>query len=191
MSELADLSNLAIRFGINILALSVLIFALYYSRHGDRTLASTASMFNIFAFAVLAKLSTVEFSLAAGFGLFAILALFSLRSEQIGRIEISYFFGAIAIAVICSVGGAPLLSVVVISLLVLIGVYIVDHPSLLPGSRAVTVTLDQIDPHLLSEEAEMSRILSERLGVRVKGFEIISVNFVNELAVVSLTYEKT
>lgn len=191
MAELAELTNLGIRFGINILALSILIFALYYPRHGDRTLASTASMFNIFAFAVLAKLSSVEFSLAAGFGLFAILALFSLRSEQIGRIEISYFFGAIAIAVICSVGGTPLVNVVVIAALVLIGVYVVDHPSILPGSRAVMVTLDQIDPHLLSEESEMSRILSERLGVRVKGFEIVSVNFVNELAVVSLTYEKT
>lgn len=50
-------------------------------------------MFNVFAFSVLTILSTVQFSLAAGFGLFAILALFSLRSEQIGKIEISYFFG--------------------------------------------------------------------------------------------------
>lgn len=48
-------------------------------------------MFNIFAFAVLTILSSVQFSLAAGFGLFAILALFSLQSEQIEKIEIAYF----------------------------------------------------------------------------------------------------
>lgn len=188
MTALLELGDLGARFLINVVAAAVLIYGLYYRRHGDRVLATTAAMFNIFAFAVLAKLSSVEFSLAAGFGLFAILALFNLRSEQIGRIEIAYFFGAIAIAVICSVGGTDILNVIVIAACVLLGVYVVDHPSLVHGSRAVTVTLDRIDPHLLSDTAAMQKTLSERLGVNVTGFEIVSLNFVNELAVVSLTY---
>ncbi|ABG33083.1 DUF4956 domain-containing protein [Roseobacter denitrificans] len=188
MTAVSELGDLGFRFLINIIATVILIYGLYYRRHGDRVLATTAAMFNIFAFAVLAKLSSVEFSLAAGFGLFAILALFNLRSEQIGRIEIAYFFGSIAIAVICSVGGTDILTVVVISACVLLGVYIVDHPALVRGSRAVTVTLDQIDPQLLSDSDEMRRTLSDRLGVNVTGFEIVSLNFVNELAIVSLTY---
>jgi hypothetical protein len=53
-------------------------------------------------------LSKVEFGLAAGFGLFAILAMFTLRSEPIGKTEITYFFGSVAIAVICSVQGTTL-----------------------------------------------------------------------------------
>lgn len=188
MTALLELGDLGARFAINIFAATLLIYGLYYRRHGDRVLATTASMFNIFAFAVLAKLSSVEFSLAAGFGLFAILALFNLRSEQIGRIEIAYFFGAIAIAVICSVGGTDLINVAVISACVLLGVYVVDHPALVRGSRAITVTLDRIDPHLLSDAEGMQKTLSARLGVDVTGFEIVSLNFVNELAVVSLTY---
>ena len=125
----SELGDLGFRFLINIIAAVILIYGLYYRRHGDRVLATTAAMFNIFAFAVLAKLSSVEFSLAAGFGLFAILALFNLRSEQIGRIEIAYFFGAIAIAVICSIGGTDLITAIVIAAFVLVGVYIVDHPA--------------------------------------------------------------
>jgi len=191
MAVLPELADLGLRFGINVAAMSILIFGFYYRRHGDRILASTAAMFNIFAFAVLGKLSSVEFSLAAGFGLFAILALFSLRSEQIGRIEIAYFFGAIAIAVICSIGGSPIVNVVAISCMVLFGVWIVDHPALMSGSRAVTVTLDNIDPQLLSNPGAMLITLSNRLGVRVTGFEIISMNYVNDLAIVSLTYQKS
>lgn len=186
---MADLADLGLRFAINCIALAVLIFGLYYPRHGDRTLATTAAIFNVFAFGVLAKLSSVEFSLAAGFGLFAILALFSLRSEQIGKIEIAYFFGAIGTAVMCSIGGTALAEVIAITACVLLGVYVVDHPRLLRGSRAVTITLDHIDPSLLSDREAMQRVLTDRLGVRVKGFEIISLNFVNELAVISLTYE--
>lgn len=170
--------------------MAVLIFGIYYRRHGDRVLATTAAMFNIFAFAVLGKLSSVEFGLAAGFGLFAILALFNLRSEQIGRIEIAYFFGAIAIAVICSIQGTPLLSVIAIATLAIFSVFVIDHPSLLRGSRAVTITLDRIDPHLLADPDAMKKVLSQRLGVHVTGFEIVSLNFVNELAVINLTFHK-
>ena len=190
MSSFETLTDLGLRFLINALGMAVLIFGFYYRRHGDRILATTAAMFNLFAFAVLGKLSSIEFSLSAGFGLFAILALFSLRSEQLGRIEIAYFFGSIAMAVICSVGGTDVITLVVLASLVLIGVYVVDHPALMRGSRAVKVTLDRIDPHLLSDRDAMQTILSERLGVRVRGFEIISLNQVNECAVVSLTYDR-
>ena len=191
MTTLASLGDLGLRFAINCAALAILIFGLYYRRHGDRILASTAAMFNIFAFAVLGKLSSVEFGLAAGFGLFAILALFNLRSEQIGRIEIAYFFGAIALAVICSIEGSPTINVIAIASLTLAGVYVVDHPALMSGSRAITVTLDRIDPHLLSDPVAMRDVLSGRLGVTVTGFEIVSLNYVNELAIINLTYTKT
>lgn len=185
-----DLYSLAFRFGINVIAMSVLVFGLYYRRHGDKTLATTAAMFNIFAFAVLGKLSSVEFGLAAGFGLFAILALFNLRSEPIGRIDISYFFGAIAIAVICSIEGASTSNLLAIVTFALAGAYVFDHPALVTGSRAVKMTIDHIDPNLLADTCKFKHVLSERLGVFVTGVEIESVNFVNELAVVQITYRK-
>lgn len=189
--DLTDsLADLGLRFLINAVAMALLIFGLYYRRHGDRILATTAAMFNVFAFAVLGKLSSVEFGLAAGFGLFAILALFNLRSEQIGRIEIAYFFRAIAIAVICSIQGAPLVNVIAISTIALLSVYVVDHPALVRGSGAVNVTLDRIDPTLMSDPEHMRGVLSERLGINVTGYEIVTLNYVNDLAVVSLTYEK-
>jgi len=191
MTEYFQLTDLGIRFAINVVAMTILVFGTYYRRHGDRVMATTAAMFNIFAFAVLGKLSSVEFGLAAGFGLFAILALFNLRSEQIGRIEIAYFFGSIAIAVICSIEGSPILNMVVIAALTLVSVFVIDHPALLRGSRAVTVTLDRIDPHLMADTVAMKRVLGERLGVHVTGFEIVSLNFVNELAVINLTYRNS
>ncbi|WP_217357290.1 DUF4956 domain-containing protein [Ruegeria atlantica] len=97
-----------IRFAINIIAMMVLVFGLYYRRYRDKELVTAASLFNVFAFGVLTVLSSVEFSLAVGFGLLAILALFTLRSEQISKVEITYFFGSITIAVICSIHGTEL-----------------------------------------------------------------------------------
>ncbi len=180
--------ELIARFAINTAAIALLIFAMYYRRYRDRELAVTASMFNIFAFAVLTILSSVEFSIAAGFGLFAILALFSLRSEQIEKIEIAYFFGAIAIAVICSVLGTGLLLVIMITGFVLLAAYILDHPSMLKSANGAKLTLDAIDPDILSDWETTRATLSKRLGVEVMTFQIIELNYVNDLARINVQY---
>ncbi|MEH6472732.1 MAG: DUF4956 domain-containing protein [Halopseudomonas sp.] len=180
--------SLIARFTIDVIAIVILIFVMYYRRYRDRELATTASMFNIFAFAVLTILSSVQFSIAAGFGLFAILALFSLRSEQIEKIEIAYFFGSIAIAVICSVQGTSLAMVIGITLFVLVGAWVFDHPKMLKSAASAKLTLDKIDPHVLSDTELMRAQLSERLGVEVMNFHITELNYVNDLARINVYY---
>jgi hypothetical protein len=174
--------ELAFRLLVNTTAMLLLIFGMYYRRYRDKELATAASMFNIFTFAVLTILSSVQFSIAAGFGLFAILALFSLRSEAISKIEISYFFGSIGIAVICSVLGTTLWLVVGIVVFVLIAAWALDHPAILKSVSSAKVTLDKIDPHVLSDTHRMKAELSARLGVNVMTFQIIELNYVNDLA---------
>lgn len=180
--------ELVARFAINAGAMSLLIFGMYYRRYRDRELATTASMFNIFAFAVLTILSSVQFSLAAGFGLFAILALFSLRSEQIEKIEIAYFFGAIAIAVICSVLGTGLVFVLLVVSFVVAAAWVLDHPNMMKSAHGAKVTLDAIDPDILSDTEKTRRLLSERLGVDVMTFQILELNYVNDMARINIFY---
>ena len=180
--------ELVARFAINTVAIVILMFGLFYRRYRDKELATTASMFNLFAFAVLTILSSVEFSIAAGFGLFAILALFSLRSEQISKTEISYFFGAIALAVICSVLGTGLLFVLVIIVFVLVGAWILDHPRMLHSVSSAKLTLDIIEAHVLSDTEKMRADLSARLGVEVMTFQVIELNYVNDLARINVFY---
>ena len=183
--------EIPIRFSINVLALMALVFGLYYRRYRDKELVTAASLFNIFAFGVLTILSSVEFSLAAGFGLFAILALFTLRSEQISKVEITYFFGSIAIAVICSIQGTELTFVGVIVSLVLIGAWALDHPRILQSADGVKITLDKIDPHALSDPEAMRKDLSKRLGVEVMSYQITALDYINDMARINVFFRKT
>jgi len=182
--------ELLIRFGINIAAMIPLVFGMYYRRYRDKELVTAAAMFNIFTFAVLSILSTVEFGIAAGFGLFAILALFSLRSEQISKIEITYFFGSVAIAVICSVQGTPISFVAAVTALVLIGAWIIDHPRILSSVDGIKITLDKIDAHALSDPSIMRAELSERLGVEVMSYQIMALDYINDMARINVFYRK-
>lgn len=191
MLEQVLASGTLIRFAINICAMMVLIFGLYYHRYRDKELVTAASLFNVFAFGVLTVLSSVEFSLAAGFGLFAILALFTLRSEQISKVEITYFFGSIAIGVICSIQGTELAFVGVIVSLVLLGAWALDHPRILKSADGVKVTLDKIDTHALSDPEAMRKDLSARLGVDVMSYQITALDYINDMARINVFFRKS
>ena len=186
----APVLELVARFAIDVVAMVALVFGMYYRRYRDKELVTAAALFNVFAFAVLTILSNVQFSVAAGFGLFAILALFSLRSEQISKTEITYFFGSIAIAVICSVQGTTIAFVAAVVTLILIVAWIIDHPRILRSADGVKITLDKIDAHALSKPEVMRADLSARLGVEVMSYQIVALDYINDMARINVFYRK-
>lgn len=178
------------RFGVNLVGSMLLLFALFYPRYRDKELAISATLFNLFIFAVLSVLGKVQFSLAAGFGLFAMLAMFTLRSEPLAKIEIAYFFGAVAVAVICSVPGTPLPAVAGIVATVVVGVWLVDHPRVLQSVDHMRVVLDKVDRETLAEPEAMRELLSRKLGVRVMSYQVTSVDYIADSARVNVFYRR-
>lgn len=181
---------LALRMAIDIAAMVLLLFGIYYRRYRDKELVTAAALFNVFIFGVLSVLSNIEFSVSAGFGLFAILALFTLRSEQISKIEISYFFGSVAIAVISSVHGSPLPLVAAIVALLLAGAYLIDHPRTLRSVSSVKVTLDRIERHTLTDPPKVLASLSAQLGVQVMSYQVTAIDYINDMARLDVHYRK-
>jgi hypothetical protein len=188
--DLGVLQEIAWRFAIDSIAMITLLFGLYYRRYKDKELATTAAMFNIFAFCVLSVLSMVEFTVAAGFGLFAILALFSLRSEPITKIEITYFFGSVAIAVICSIKGTSPTFTTSIAAILILSAYLLDHPRILRSVDGAKITLDKIDDYIFSDNTKMREELGRKLNVEVMSYQIISVDYVNDMARVSVFFRR-
>jgi hypothetical protein len=181
--DLLHLINYKFAFSVvlDIIGMSLLIFVLYYRRYHDKELVTAAALFNLFIFSVLAVLSSVNFSVAAGFGLFAILALFTLRSEPLSKIEMTYFFGSVAVAVICSIqGGTPLFSTTVVAI-VIIGTYIIDHPKMLQSVGGAKITLDRIDQALFSNPKTVRDELSAQLGVDVISYQVLQLDYINEM----------
>jgi Domain of unknown function (DUF4956) len=181
--NIIELVNLSFAFSVtlDLIGMTLLIFVLYYRRYHDKELVTAAALFNIFIFSVLAILSSVNFGVAAGFGLFAILALFTLRSEPLSKIEMTYFFGSVAIAVICSIkGGTHLFEATVVSIVV-IGTYIIDHPRMLQSVGGAKVTLDRIDQALFSNPKSVRAELSTQLGVDVISYQVLQLDYINEM----------
>ena len=179
-----------LRFGIDLAGMSILMFGMYYRRYRDKELVTAAALFNIFVFAVLTVLSVVDFGVAAGFGLFAILALFTLRSEPLSKTEMTYFFGSVAIAVISSVQGTTIPFAAVTVLFVLVGAYVVDHPKMLQSVSGTKISLDKIHHALLADPAAMRAELSRRLGVDVLSYQVLQLDYITEMAKLNVYYRK-
>lgn len=178
----------AVRIGLNLVGMSALVFGLYYRRYRDKELVTAAALFNIFIFAVLTILSSVNFSVAAGFGLFAILALFTLRSEPLSKTEMTYFFGSVAIAVITSVHGTTVPFAAMAVAFVLAGAFVVDHPRILQSVSGAKVTLDRINVDLLADPVSMRAELSDRLGVAVLSYQVLQLDYITEMARLNVYY---
>jgi len=184
-----DVASLVLRFLLNLAAAGILLFALFWPRYRNKEITLAAALFNVFTFGVLSILSSVEFTIAAGFGLFAILALFNLRSETINKSDIGYFFGSIAIAVITSIEGSNIIFVLAILVIVLLVVYWVDNPRFFKASYQLQVNLDYIPQKLFAEPEDLKAELTDRLGVSVTGVRVLTVNYVTEIVKAEITYQ--
>jgi len=181
--------SLVLRFLLNLVAAATLLFGMFWPRYKNKEVTLAAALFNVFTFGVLSILSNVEFTLAAGFGLFAILALFNLRSETINKSDIGYFFGSIALAVITSIDGSSLFFVFLILVIVLLVVYWVDHPRLFRASHQLQVTLDYIPDSLFLSAGALRQELTERLKVNIINVRLLSVNYVTEVVRAEISYQ--
>ena len=100
----------------------------------------------------------------------------------------TYFFGSVAIAVICAVKGPPLLLVTGLVALVLLGAFILDHSSLLRSVDKVKLTLDAIHPDALADPAAVRVALSARLAVDVMSYQVRQIDYVNEVVRLDVYY---
>src|SRR5256714_15532638 len=99
---------------IDLVAIVVLAYAVYFRRHRRRDLLMAYVCFNVALFAVVTALTSVPASsngstgLALGLGLLGALSIIRLRSEELSFAEVAYFFSALALAVANGVGlGEP------------------------------------------------------------------------------------
>ena len=121
---------------------------------------------------------------AVGFGLFAMLSVVRLRSEPFGNADLAYFFCALALALVNGLRlDDPALSVA-LDALILLTLFLVDHPTLYRRTARQRVTLDEV----VTGEAALRAAIERRLGVEVVEVTVEETDFVREVTRVSVRY---
>ncbi|MGC4106214.1 MAG: DUF4956 domain-containing protein [Thermomicrobiales bacterium] len=169
----------------NIVAISILVFGIYFPRHRNRDMVVAYLSINAGVLAIAAALSSVNASVSLGIGLFGVLSIIRLRSDELSQRQVGYYFGSLALGLL---GGTkvdqPLLSVGLMSLLVAV-LWFADHPRLFGRYRVQLLTVDRA----FVDERELIEYLGTRLGCEIRGVTIRRADFVNDTTVVDVRYE--
>ena len=164
--------------GIDLAAMLVLVLGLYFPRHRRSDLVAAFLGVNVGVLAVATVLANSTVSAGLGLGLFGVLSIIRLRSDQISQTEIAYYFAALSIGLLSgmSTQATPLL----IGLIALILGALALGDSALVFGRYTTRTV-QLDSAIADQDA-----LEERLGASVVATRVIKLDLVNDLTLVDV-----
>jgi len=176
-----------IMIAIDLVAISLLTFGMYFPRHRRRDLVVAYLVVNVGVLAVAAVLGSTEVGLGLGLGLFGVLSIIRLRSSEIAQHEVAYYFAALALGLVAglSITLSPL--VIVLMGLILLVLFIGDSQHLLRRYRQQTVVLDTA----YTDETALAAALERMLGAQVHRVTVLNLDLVNDTTTVDVRYQVT
>lgn len=169
---------------VDLIAVAVLVFGVYYRRHRGRDMLLPLIGLNVGVLAVCAVLSGIDVGVGVGLGLFGVLAIIRLRSSEISHDEVAYYFAALALGLIGGLQPTPQWLAPALSATIVVVFALVDQPRMHARFRHQLVTLDAVYP---SEAALISR-LENLLSAEVQRIVVVSTDLVRDLTVVDVRY---
>lgn len=171
--------------GINLVAIFLLAYVVYYRKHRRRDLLLAYVALNIGLFVAMSMLTTVRIDIALGFGLFAILSIIRLRSNTITQEEVAYYFVTLVLGLVNGVRLDDRWMTVLLNAVLIGAMWAVDHRRLLSRSQRRLVTLDVVH----HDETDLVRDLQRRLRGRVVHHQVDEIDYVRDVMVVDVRYQ--
>jgi len=159
---------------LDLVAISLLTYALYYRRHHRRDLTLGLMGVNVGLFAVSSFTATSTMSVGFGIGLFALLSVIRLRSTTASQEEIGYYFVALVIGLVNGMSANNGWGVTITLNIVLLGVmFVADHPRMLRHSEQHRVVLSGKPPRLDTLQSKVE----DRLGYEVTKLRVLELDY--------------
>ncbi|MCB9403991.1 MAG: DUF4956 domain-containing protein [Microthrixaceae bacterium] len=172
-------------FALDLIAISVLVFAVYFPRHRRRDMVVALLGINIGVLGVTQALSSTGISAGLGLGLFGVLSIIRLRSTEMDQGEVAYYFAALTLGLLGGFVVQPSWLSAALMASILTAVIVGDHPRLFSRYRHQVITLDRAYP----DEDEARTHLEQLLGATVHNLIIRNLDLVRDTTVVDVRYQ--
>ena len=206
MTTAQSLTELAIRFFLNLAVCWVIVGLFYYRKSRRRDYYFTFMVFSTAMLMLLYIMGNVEVGVGLTLGLFAIFGVIRYRTETVPIREMTYLFVIIAIAAMN--GLAPLYKVVgatsaaphyalnwgatlvtVLSNLLVVGlIWVLESDKLQKRTSTKLVLYDRIELIVPERREELIADLEKRIGVKVDNVEVGHVDFLRDAAFLKVFY---
>ena len=206
MTTTQSLTELAIRFILNLVVCWIIVQFFYYRKSKRRDYYFTFMVFSTAMLMLLYIMGNVEVGVGLTLGLFAIFGVIRYRTETVPIREMTYLFVIIALAAMN--GLAPIYKLVgaasdhphyalnwgatavtVISNFLVVGlIWILESEKLLKHTSTKLVLYDRIELIVPERRAELIADLEKRIGVKVDNLEVGHVDFLKDAAFIKIYY---
>ena len=206
MTTAQSLTELAIRFFLNLAVCWVIVGLFYYRKSRRRDYYFTFMVFSTAMLMLLYIMGNVEVGVGLTLGLFAIFGVIRYRTETVPIREMTYLFVIIALA--AANGLAPIYNVVglntdaphyalawgnvgvmaLVNVLIILLIWVLESDRLVKHVTTKLVLYDRIELIVPERREELLADLEKRIGVKVERIEIGHVDFLKDAAFIKVYY---
>lgn len=161
-----------------------LAFGVYWPRHRRRDLVVAFLGINVGVLAVAALLANSAVTAGLGLGLFGVLSIIRLRSDELAQHEIAYYFAFLALGLVGGLAVTPAWLSAVFMGVIVATMAVVDHPRMLAGHRREIVVLDRA----ITDELELRAHLERTLGAEVTAIAVQRLDLVQDTTTVDVRF---
>lgn len=186
-----DVWDLIIRFAFNFVIAYVLVKLIYRSDKRNKNYAFTFYVFNTLIFFLCYLMNNVKLDLGFAFGLFAVFSILRYRTISIPMKEMTYLFVVIAIAVInaLTTKKVSFIELLFTNFTILASTFFLERLWYKEGLSEQTIEYEKIELIKPDKRTEMMADLRERTGLDIRTFEIITTDFLKDMARVKIFYK--
>lgn len=188
---LSGLPELALRFGINLIVVLLLVRWLYYSASRRKDYLFTYILISSVVFLLCYLLESVTLQIGFALGLFAIFGIIRYRTNPMPIKEMTYLFLVIGISVINALTtGTGMTEILFANLAIVLITFVLEKVWLLRHISSKTIIYEKINLIVPEKYDEMIADLRERTGITdIKRVEIGKINFLKDTCRMIVYYE--
>ncbi len=187
--EFSGLYDMLLRFLFNCAFVIGIIHFLYFRRSRRADYYFTFALISISIFMMIYLLGSVKIKVGFALGLFAIFGIIRYRTESMPVREMTYLFVIIAMSVINALAvTTDWYTLTAVNVLFVLSCALAERTHVMKHTACKTVKYDRIDLITPDKREELKADLQKRLGLPVERVEVGDVNFLKDMAIVTVYY---
>lgn len=188
-----DVYDLILRSIFNFIVVYILIKHIYRSDKKNKNYAFSFYLFSMLIFFLCYLLSGIKLEMGFAFGLFAIFSILRYRTISLPMKEMTYLFMVIAIAVInaLTTKKVSFVELLFTNVSLMAATYFLERLWYKEGLSEQTIEYEKIENIKPDRKAHLMADLKERTGLDIRSAEILTTDFLRDMARVRIYYKAT
>jgi hypothetical protein len=186
-----DFNKMMIRFLLNLFFLTGIVKFIYYKHNQKREYLFTFFLIGIVVYFLCFTLKKYELDLGMALGLFAIFGIIRYRTLPLEVKEMTYLFVVIGISVMNALSNKKMsyAEIIAANSIILLALYLLERYWVESKILSKDVTYEIIE-NIRPENHELLKAdLEKRLGIEILSFEVGNVNFLRDVAKITVYYK--